>query len=55
MRYRKIRSKPFTISTAVILRCSPRSDEPRRIEPSAGGTSFETPRQSAAPQDDGGE
>ncbi len=42
--------------SAVILRRSPRSGEPRRIgcECRCPRPSFETPRKSAAPQDDGG-
>ncbi len=40
--------------TIVILRCSPRSGEPRRIGPGRPRRSFETPRKSAAPEDYGG-
>jgi hypothetical protein len=41
-------------NSTVILRCSPRSGEPRRIGHSRQRPrpSFETPRKSAAPQDD---
>jgi tripartite-type tricarboxylate transporter receptor subunit TctC len=43
-----------TAYIAVILRCSPRSGEPRRIGHGHSRRSFETPRKGAAPQDDGG-
>jgi tripartite-type tricarboxylate transporter receptor subunit TctC len=38
---------------SVILRCSPRSGEPRRIGRGRSRRPFETPRKGAAPQDDG--
>ena len=42
-----------TTYISVILRCSPRSGEPRRIGHGRSRRSFETPRKGAAPQDDG--
>src|SRR5205085_9612311 len=46
------RSRPAA-NTAVILRCSPQSGEPRRMGHKRPRPSFETPRKCAAPQDDG--
>jgi hypothetical protein len=40
-------------NSAVILRCSPHSGEPRRMGHKRLRPSFETPRKRAAPQDDG--